>query len=176
MPPPGWHNRSTQQPGGEQWSSRNADEFSDFVREAFAEHARSGGGAEGAFKGRDIHSALSIPLQAAFDGQKLPLSLRQPVQQVDGSVTFEIKTLQVTVPVGVKSGQRIRLRGQGEPGPGNTAAGDLYIEISIEEDPRFTVNGRDVTLILPRSPWEAALGTAVSVDTLGGQVRLNVPT
>ena len=122
-----------------------------------------------------MHGTLSIPLQDAHDGASLPLTLRSQARRADGSIGVDEKTLQVKIPTGVVSGQRIRLRGQGGAGPEGGEAGDLYVEIAIEPDARFALDGRDVTLVLPLAPWEAALGAMLDVPTLGGGVRLNVP-
>ena len=78
------------------------------------------------------------------------------------------KTLEVRVPKGVRPGQVIRLGGQG-------AHGDLLLEIEYAAHPQFEVDGRNVLYTLPLAPWQAALGTTVSVPTLGGTVELRVP-
>jgi len=81
----------------------------------------------------------------------------------------------VQIPKGVTSGQHIRLAGKGAPGAGQGKAGDLYLEVSIREDPAFRIEGRDVFMDLPVTPWEAALGGRVSLNTPSGQVELTVP-
>ena len=83
------------------------------------------------------------------------------------------RTLRVTVPAGVTEGQVIRLAGQGRGGEG--AAGDLYLQVRLRPDPRFELDGRDVTSTLPVAPWEAALGATVPAPTLGGDVELRIP-
>ncbi|HEY1492730.1 MAG TPA: DnaJ C-terminal domain-containing protein, partial [Steroidobacteraceae bacterium] len=65
--------------------------------------------------------------------------------------------------------------GQGAPAAGGGAAGDLYLEAHILPNPRFALDGRDVTLTLPLAPWEAALGASVTVPTLGGAVQMQIP-
>ncbi len=72
-------------------------------------------------------------------------------------------------------GRQIRLAGKGDPGPDNAPAGDLYLEIHVTPHRLFELDGRDVHLTLPISPWEAALGAKVKVPTLAGSVELNVP-
>ena len=72
-------------------------------------------------------------------------------------------------------GQRIRLRGQGGQGSGGGEAGDLYLIIRIASHPRYRLSGRDLYGPLPLSPWEAALGAAVPVETPGGSATVNVP-
>jgi curved DNA-binding protein len=80
----------------------------------------------------------------------------------------------VTIPPGVTDGQRIRLAGQGGRGSGGQA-GDLYLIVRIAPHPRYRVEGRDLHVELPVTPWEAALGATVPVDTPGGEVKVTVP-
>ena len=81
----------------------------------------------------------------------------------------------MNIPAGVVDGQRIRLRGQGGRGTGSGEPGDLYLIIRIAPHPRYRVSGRDLYGPLPLSPWEAALGGAVPVETPGGSATVNVP-
>ena len=95
------------------------------------------------------------------------------------SVTIEgggqTRTLEVTIPAGVTNGQRIRLAGQGGRGTEGAAAGDLYLIVRIARHPRYRVEGRDLHVELPLAPWEAALGTTVTVDTPDGEAKVKVP-
>jgi curved DNA-binding protein len=75
----------------------------------------------------------------------------------------------------VTNGQRIRLAGQGGHGRGGGPPGDLYLVVRIADHPRYRVEGRDLHVRLPLTPWEAALGASVSVDTPDGQARVRVP-
>jgi DnaJ-class molecular chaperone len=86
------------------------------------------------------------------------------------------KSLDVTIPAGVRDGSVIRLAGQGEPGSNGAGAGDLYLRVRLEPHPLFTVVGEDdIQLELPIAPWEAALGAKVTVPTLDGSVELTIP-
>jgi curved DNA-binding protein len=85
------------------------------------------------------------------------------------------REIRVTIPTGVTDGQQIRLRGQGEPGGRGGAAGDLYLEVHILPHPVYRLEGRNVVLTLPVTPWEAALGAQVEVPTLGGAVQMTIP-
>ncbi|RBB22664.1 J domain-containing protein, partial [Xanthomonas oryzae pv. oryzae] len=75
----------------------------------------------------------------------------------------------VRVPKGVQPGQVIRLSGQGNGG------GNLLLEIEYAAHPHFEVDGRNILYTLQVMPWQAALGTTISVPTLGGSVELKVP-
>ena len=72
-------------------------------------------------------------------------------------------------------GQRIRLAGQGGPGVDGGPPGDLYLIVRLAEHPRYRVEGRDVHVRLPVTPWEAALGATVPLDTPGGEAKVKVP-
>ena len=105
-------------------------------------------------------------VEEAYHGTERSLTITGP----DGQ-----RTLDVNIPAGVVDGQRIRLRGQGGRGTGGAAAGDLYLIVRIAPHPRYRVSGRDLLATLPLSPWEAALGASVPVDTPGGPATVNVP-
>lgn len=81
----------------------------------------------------------------------------------------------VKVPAGVRDGARIRLAGRGEPGPAGSAPGDLYVRVNVAPHALFGRKGNDLTLELPLTYAEAALGANVRVPTLNGAVTLKVP-
>lgn len=176
-PPPGWQSHAGFDPSG--YGGGEQVDFSDFFEQIFGnrsgQHSSHHTEEHFATRGQDIRSRLSISLTDAYHGRSLPLTLQIPVYQSDGSIQTEQKTLKVTIPKGVKDGQNIRLRGQGGPGVGDGKTGDLYIELHIEDDERFHLHGRDITLHLPIAPWEAALGETVEIPTLGGKVKLTIP-
>ncbi|MCL7713474.1 DnaJ C-terminal domain-containing protein [Stenotrophomonas mori] len=136
--------------------------FSDFFESLFAR--QRGGRAQGGFEGfgggpqpsRDTRAKLSVPLEAAHGGDTLRLNL-------DG------RQLDVRVPKGIRPGQVIRLAGQGSGG------GNLMLEVEYAEHPQFEVDGRNILYTLQVTPWQAALGTRISVPTLGGAVELKIP-
>ncbi|PLW71585.1 molecular chaperone DnaJ, partial [Streptomyces sp. DJ] len=86
------------------------------------------------------------------------------------------RTMQVRIPAGVSDGQRIRLRGKGAPGERNGPAGDLYVVVHVESHPVFGRKGDNLTVTVPVTFPEAALGGEVRVPTLGGPpVTLRIP-
>ena len=86
------------------------------------------------------------------------------------------RTIQAKVPAGVKDGQRIRLRGKGAPGERGGPAGDLYVTVKVTPDRVFGRKGEDLTIDVPISFAEAALGAQVKLPTLGGApVTLKIP-
>ena len=85
------------------------------------------------------------------------------------------RTFKVKIPAGVKDGARIKLPGRGEPGPAGGQPGDLYVRVKVARDDVFGRKGDNLTLTLPVSYPEAALGANVQVPTLNGPVTLKVP-
>jgi molecular chaperone DnaJ len=85
------------------------------------------------------------------------------------------RSFQVKVPAGVQDGARIRLTGRGEPGPAGAQPGDLYVQVRVRPHAFFERSGHDLTLELPVTYAEAALGADVRVPTLNGPVTMKVP-
>jgi molecular chaperone DnaJ len=85
------------------------------------------------------------------------------------------RSFQVKVPAGVQDGARIRLAGRGEPGPAGAQPGDLYVQVRVHPHRFFGRTGHDLTLELPVTYAEAALGADVRVPTLNGPVTMKVP-
>jgi curved DNA-binding protein len=113
-----------------------------------------------------VQAQVQIDLQTAFDGGRTRLALH------DGG---NERVLEVKIPAGILPGQVIRLSGQGQPGAAGGPNGDLMLEVMIRDDPRFKLEGRNVSHVLPLAPWEAALGATVPVPTLAGAVDLRIP-
>jgi curved DNA-binding protein len=116
-----------------------------------------------------------IDLADAYHGATRAVTLRAARLDAGGRVVTDERTLDVTIPRGVRAGQHIRLRGQGAAGLGGGPAGDLYLEIEFRPDDRYSVDGRDVTQRVPVAPWEAALGATIEVTTPSGPVEVTVP-
>jgi len=106
---------------------------------------------------RDSEAILELPLERAYLGG------RERIRLEDG------RSLEVNLPAGVLSGQKIRLKGQAASG------GDLYLKIILKPHPFFCLDGYDVHCQLPISPSESVLGVQVEVPTLNGNVKLNIP-
>ncbi len=170
-PPPDW------QPSGGGFRSRESfgedlGGFSDFFETLFG-RGRARQTREPA-RGRDLHARVEIDLETAVSGGQQRLTLQQPEVGPDGTVRSGRRSLDVRIPPGVGDGQQLRLRGKGEAGP-DGRAGDLFLEVRIRPHRLFELDGRNVHLSLPISPWEAALGARVRVPTPGGSVEMNIP-
>ncbi len=169
-PPPGWDDSHEFGGGKDFQGSAFFDEL--FRRQAAGERvprARQGLG------GGDQHAKARIDLEDSYRGGTRMLLLSVPQSDAQGLVTMRERQLEVRIPKGIRDGQHLRLAGQGDPGLGSGAAGDLYLEINIAPDPHFRVDGRDVYVDMPVAPWEAILGAAITVLTPDGSVQLTVP-
>lgn len=166
-PPPGWGGGFA---GG---ADMGGMDFSDLFAQMFGGGMHNGGrgfggarGFQGAAKGRDIEANVSIGLEEAFHGCERSLNLSasgQPTQ-----------TVKVRIPAGALPGKRLRVPGKGGHslhGP----AGDLYLTIEVAPHKLYRLEDKDIVLETPVAPWEAALGTTITVPTLTGSVRLKVP-
>lgn len=110
---------------------------------------------------QDIEVDMKVDIFLAQRGGERTLSLRGP----DGS----IRRLKVKIPAGILDGEKIRLKGQGESG------GDLIITMRIQESQGFSLDGHDIEKEVFIQPWEAALGTKLTVETLDGQrIAVNI--
>lgn len=125
----------------------------------------SGGyrGYGGPTKGRDIIASTTLDFQTAVVGDTITLS------QSEG------KPIKVRIPAGVQDGQKIRLRGRGEPSPDGGESGDIVLTVAVRPHPVFERDGLNLRLDVPVTFTEAALGATIEVPTLGGDpVRLRV--
>ncbi|MBV9592906.1 MAG: molecular chaperone DnaJ [Actinobacteria bacterium] len=99
-----------------------------------------------------------------------------PCPECQGSgVTTQTRTINVRVPAGVRDGARLRIAGKGTPGARGGPAGDLYVTVHVGSHPLFGRKGDDLTLTVPVSFAEAALGATVRVPTLDGSVSVRIP-
>jgi curved DNA-binding protein len=182
-PPPGWEegfSRGGSHSGRRAHGGASESDFSEFLDELF----RSRGADHGApfqsrperpAAGQDQHATVIIDLEDAFTGAQRTITLQIPEIDAQGRVRMQSRTLNVSIPKGIRAGQRLRLAGQGMPGYSGGPAGDLYLEIQWREHPFYHVEDRDLTLQLPVAPWEAALGANVTVPTPSGSVSMTIP-
>lgn len=170
-PPPNWRQ--------DEFSfDASGGDFSDFFESLFG--GRSAGGfargrhQRGSARGEDIYYILEIDARETINSGSRTIQI--PVTEFEaGRVKQRMKTIVVKIPKGVEQGQQIRLKGQGSPGFQNGPAGDLYLEIHIKALDPFHIEGRDVTVYLPVTPWEAALGAKVKAPTLEGTIQVTIP-
>lgn len=177
-PPPNWHTAGghTAHGGFEGGFGDDLGGFSDFFNELFGGGRARGRSGFGGFKqrGQDQHAKISISLEEAYRGTTKTIQLQVVEFDTTGQPHPTVRTLKVSIPAGAQEGQQLRLPQQGGAGVGGGPNGDLYLEIEIEANPIFTLDGRDVYLTLPVTPSEAALGAEIKIPTLGGQVGLKL--
>ena len=144
------------QPGaGQQYRAQG---FEDMLGNLFG-----GGFQRGPQKGTDLAAATEVTFRQAAEGA--PITLRTATG-----------TISTRIPVGVKDGQKIRLRGKGRPGTNGGPAGDLLLTVHVAPHPVFSADGRHLKVNLPVTFDEAALGATIEVPTLDGStVRMKVP-
>jgi curved DNA-binding protein len=192
-PPPGWENVhfDVNDPGD--LFGGGAYNFSDFFTSFFggAPPPRTGNGF--ARKGRDIEAELELTLTEAHRGgpRNLSLQLTEECHDCGGAgvrnsracmvckgkgISLRTKQIEVNIPAGVREGTVVRLAGLGNPGTGQSPAGDLLLRVKLQLDPLFSVAGADdLQIELPVSPWEPVLGAKVKVPTLDGMVEMSIP-
>ena len=122
--------------------------------------------ARGPQRGQDMEDTVLVSLEQALHGATMNMVLTQ---------NGERRELEVTIPAGVRAGQKLRLRGKGGRGHNGGADGDFYLHIELTPHARFRVDHQDLYFDLALSPWEAMLGAEVKVPTLDGEVLLTVP-
>jgi molecular chaperone DnaJ len=102
--------------------------------------------------------------------------IRTPCVKCKGQGLFhDVRELMVRIPAGVDSGNRLRLRGEGEPGTHGGPTGDLYVDIYVKEDKTFSREGQNLLLRKEISFVQAALGSRVEVPTLHEPEYMDVP-
>ncbi|TXS26210.1 DnaJ C-terminal domain-containing protein [Streptomyces sp. gb1(2016)] len=127
-----------------------------------------GGSGSAGVPGADQEAELPLTVEEAYKGGRRTVTLAGP--------TGQPRRYEVDVPPGVTDGQRIRLAGEGGRGSGAAPAGDLHLRVRIQSHPQFRLDGRDVHVQVPVTPWEAALGATVPVPTPGGATaKVTVP-
>lgn len=118
-------------------------------------------------KGPDTTSTAEIPFRLAVLGGKLPVNVRDPQ-------TGKSKAIDVTIPAGVESGKKMRLRGLGDPGAYGGPNGDLILTVNVASHPFYTREGKDLYVRLPVTILEAAVGGKIDVPTPYGVVALKI--
>ena len=172
-PPPDWG-------AGFEFSGAGAgqgQDYSDFFESLFGGAGRGFQGTRRGSPGRgeDHHAKILLDLEATLLGGSRTFSLRVPELDAEGRLVSKERVLNVQVPKGILPGQTIRLAGQGSSAGAKGTPGDLYIEVEFQPHALYRVDGRDLYLDLPVTPWEAALGATVKSPTPGGTVDLKIP-
>ncbi len=118
-------------------------------------------------KGENIETSIDVEIEEVFYGLDKKISLRT----VDG----KIKIFTVSIPAGIRNGEKIRLLGQGKEGINGGKNGDLFIKVNITNNEKFKLIGSDLHTDLYLTPWEAALGTRVQVYSIDEMTQVYIP-
>ena len=117
--------------------------------------------------GENIETSIDVALEESFYGQEKKISLRT----VDG----KMKVFTITIPAGIRNGEKIRLLRQGKEGLNGGKNGDLFIKVNIANNKKFRLKGNDLYTDLFLTPWEAALGTKAQVSSIDEPTQVYIP-
>jgi curved DNA-binding protein len=159
-PPPGASRGPTVTTGD--WE--DIGDFSDFFASIFG---RPTGGTR--------RGGVRVPVPGNDIEGELPLTLDDVLHGGQRRITLDGRSLDVTIPRGIRDGATLRLAGQGSRGINGGPPGDVYLHVRLAPHPRYRVVGDDLEMDLPLWPWQAVLGADVRVDTPDGPVTLTVP-
>jgi len=147
-------------------------DFSDFFGSIFG---RPSAGRAGAGRAGADRAGVRMPIPGNDVEGELPLTLDDVLHGGQRRITVDGRSLDVTIPRGIRDGATLRLAGQGGPGINGGPAGDVYLRVRLLPHPRYRVVDDDLEMDLPLWPWQAVLGAEVRVDTPDGPVTLTVP-
>jgi curved DNA-binding protein len=158
------HSQGRQQRG--QWDqtySGDFDEgsFSDFFESMFGSMGGKSRGRQTKFRGEDYNATLQLNLTDAY-------TTHQQTFNING------KNIRITIPAGVENGQKIKIKGHGNPGINGGPAGDLYITFEIVNNTKFKRSGNDLHTTVDIDLYTAVLGGEITLDTLSGKIKLKV--
>jgi DnaJ-class molecular chaperone len=171
-----------------------ASGFSDFFDAFFSGVGRRSTQQSNPFsaRGQDLETTIELTLRDSYDGGKKSVSLQledacarcRGTGTLNGSLcptchgtgtTLTTKKFEVTIPRGIGDGQRIRLSGQGGAGSNGGKNGDLFLVVTLKDDPTYRRKGDDLYVDLPVSLYDLVLGGEVKVPTMAGQVSMTIP-
>lgn len=118
-------------------------------------------------RGESVETEITVSISDAYYGVEKKIALR--------TIEGKMKTFTIKVPQGIRNGEKVRLIGQGKPGKNGGKNGDLFIKVLIENNTKFSLKGYDLYTDLYLSPWEAALGTRVTVKTIDDETKIYIP-
>lgn len=124
-------------------------------------------------KGEDQTVPVMVTLLEAIEGTERTINV-QTGNPNSHSNSYDTQPIKVRIPAGVTQDQKIRVKGKGFSGFNGGPNGDVIIKINLEKHPHYKVEGKDVYLNLPVTPWEAALGAKVEIPTLKGKVKMAI--
>jgi curved DNA-binding protein len=173
-PPPNW--AGSQGNTNEQGFSFDDIDLADFFA-SFSKQQRNNQqqGHQYSMPGQDYEMATQISLEDAYNGTTVDLNFSVPEYDAQGQLKHVPHAFKARIPKGMINGQKMLLRGKGGKGFHGGKDGNLYLNISFIPHRLFSSQGHDLTIDLPLTVSEAALGAEVKVPTLDNAVNLKVP-
>ncbi|MBN2579603.1 MAG: J domain-containing protein [Pirellulales bacterium] len=141
--------------------------FADLFKQFRGAGGATGGRTAAPKRGGDIAHEVQIPFVTAVSGGQVEFGVQRPSGKVD--------TLSVKIPAGIEDGKKIRVRGQGNPGPRGGTPGDILLTVRVTPHPCFQRRGNHLLVRVPVTLGEAAAGTKIDLPTPRGTVALTVP-
>ena len=180
---------------GNAFRSNGGEAFGDFgsIFESFFRRERGGPrAAPGNRRGQDVETPVEVSLEEAFNGTTRTVNLQAqeacPTCSGSGEVAGAIchtcsgagattrpRRIEVRIPAGVKTGSRVRVAGEGRPGSGKGAAGDLYLVVTVLPHARLERKGDDLHMEADVPYLDAILGGEVTLNTIDGRIALRIP-
>lgn len=167
--------------------------FSDFFETLFGSSSRASRPQRRApRRGEDHEYPIEVSMRDAFTGTSRAFEMQVPqgcpacngTGSVQGSICFACEAtgtiqkrsrIEVSIPAGIRDGQRVRVSGKGSPGRDGGPAGDVYLKVRIKPDPAFVLEGNDLKVDVTVPLYTAILGGEAIVTTLSGRVALTIP-
>jgi molecular chaperone DnaJ len=177
-----------------EYRTNGGEGFSDFFETLFGQHGggRASRRRRAPRRGQDHEYPVEVPLREAFSGttRTFELQMVEPCpscggsgilrndlcETCDGAGSVPRKSrIEVSIPAGIRDGQRVRVSGKGSPGSDGGPAGDVYLRVRIKPDTKFSLDGNDLKVDVDVPLYTAMLGGEVVVQTLTGKVALTIP-
>lgn len=165
--------------GGTYTYTTDSKDFSDFFNMFFGSNGSFDNIFEGAktrnyhrgytheeLKGQDVESEIKIDITEAYKGIKKQITL---------NTGMGTSSISVNIPSGILPSKKIKLKGQGLPGPSGKK-GDLYLKVHFNENKKYILNGLDLTTFAEIFPWEAYFGTEKIIETMDGKIKIKIPS
>ena len=109
-------------------------------------------------RGQDIETEINVTIEEGFFGASKTIVLKD--------ITGKDRTVKVKLPEGIQNSEKIKVAGQGKVGKNGGKNGDLFIKINIVNGKKYQIDGKDLYTTIPITPWEAALGTRLQIDSI----------
>lgn len=163
-----------------QFNESDMADFSDvmdsiFNARASSTHRQSKANSQSRLRGEDIHARLALFIEQVHNGCERIIDYQLPQFDERGMIRYETKKIRVKIPANCSIDAPLRLKGQGGKGFAGGQNGDLYLDIELAPHPTYSTKGQDLYRKVAITPWEAALGGEITLNTLHGNVKMTIP-